>query len=85
MFRTQSRLQHSPLRGHQLEQKQDQRSDKQDLQGRLLSQDELEHRDAGAEEACEQVGNWACSWGRAVGRGAHKPLQHVRGKSRLCH
>ena len=69
--RTQSRLQHSPLRSHQLEQEQDQQSNKQDLQGRCLSQDELEHRDAAAEEACERVGHWACSWGRAVSRLCH--------------
>ena len=66
--RTQSRLQQSPLRNHQLEQEQDQQSDKQDLEGHSLSQDELEHRGAGADEACEQVGHWACNWARVVSR-----------------
>lgn len=67
--RTQSRLQHSPLRSQQLEQEPDQQSDQQGLKGPPFTQDELEHRDAGADEGCEQVGHWACSWGTAVSRG----------------
>eukprot|EP00891_Asterochloris_glomerata_P008203 jgi/Astpho2/8203/fgenesh1_pg.00120_%23_110_t len=52
--RTQSRLQHSPLRSQQLEQEPDQQSDQQGLKGPPFTQDELEHRDAGADEGCEQ-------------------------------